>query len=504
MQMFSTRNPKDLKAGVSSGLKSIAKGVLAGTVSLVASPIMGAKEQGIKGFAKGACAGVAGAVVLPVTGVVVGSVQMVRGAVNTPSAIRESYAGKEWDQDERKWREKPTLALIVDDPVFADARARNVQHTLDGATHEDTTDYYELLGVDRGATRDVIKKQYFLLAKRYHPDKNPGNEASKEIFQKLGEAYQVLSDPELRARYDARGREGVADVDFMASGEFFTMLFGSARFEAFTGELMLTTLMRYGGDITTSQRERLHQLRLETVSKNLLKYVDDLWQSGEADYRAHMKQLAEVSLGTAEYGSVMLLTLGRVYRNTARRVRGNFVEGFKAGWDAQRDKLSTAYNAASAGVKVMSHQQKLERKMKEKREEAASSLAGSAAADVDVGWEEAMEAESLPLMLDAMWAANALDIQSAVSDACRKVLKEKGAPKKLLQERAEALEIMGDVFLSVGKSLQDVERMGERELSERQQRQRAAQEKVERAMLRMVQAQDEREHGGHDVDTSPM
>jgi curved DNA-binding protein len=66
-------------------------------------------------------------------------------------------------------------------------------------------DYYKVLGVDRNATEDQIKRNYRKLALEYHPDRNPGNKASEEKFKEINEAYQVLSDPEKKARYDQLG-----------------------------------------------------------------------------------------------------------------------------------------------------------------------------------------------------------------------------------------------------------------------------------------------------------
>jgi curved DNA-binding protein len=66
-------------------------------------------------------------------------------------------------------------------------------------------DYYKILGVDRKASENEIKRAYRKLALKYHPDRNPGDKQAEEKFKEINEAYQVLSDPEKRARYDQLG-----------------------------------------------------------------------------------------------------------------------------------------------------------------------------------------------------------------------------------------------------------------------------------------------------------
>ena len=66
-------------------------------------------------------------------------------------------------------------------------------------------DYYEVLGVDKNATEDQIKKAYRTIAIKYHPDRNPGNKEAEEKFKEAAEAYDVLHDPQKRQQYDQFG-----------------------------------------------------------------------------------------------------------------------------------------------------------------------------------------------------------------------------------------------------------------------------------------------------------
>ena len=93
-------------------------------------------------------------------------------------------------------------------------------------------DYYEVLGVSRTASADEVKKSYRKLAIKFHPDKNPGDEAAEEKFKEASEAYQILSNQDSRAKYDRFGhgafQGGGSAHDFSGFAEdIFGDIFGA-------------------------------------------------------------------------------------------------------------------------------------------------------------------------------------------------------------------------------------------------------------------------------------
>ncbi|KAJ5806725.1 Heat shock protein DnaJ N-terminal [Penicillium riverlandense] len=118
------------------------------------------------------------------------------------------------------------------------------------------TAYYDVLGVPPTASELEIKKAYRKLAITTHPDKNPGDETAHERFQAIGEAYQVLSNEDLRKRYDKFGKEdAMPGGGFEDPSEFFSMIFGGDAFVDLIGEISLMKDLTATMDITVEQME---------------------------------------------------------------------------------------------------------------------------------------------------------------------------------------------------------------------------------------------------------
>ncbi|MBE6216815.1 MAG: molecular chaperone DnaJ [Bacteroidales bacterium] len=147
-------------------------------------------------------------------------------------------------------------------------------------------DYYEVLGVDKNASADEIKKAYRKLAVKYHPDKNPGDKAAEEKFKEAAEAYSVLSDADKKAKYDQFGHAGVEGAGPDFSGGFGNLndilndLFGGAFGGGFGGGF--GGFGGFGGGRGGQRQQRVYRgrdirvrvkLTLEEIAKGVEKEV---------------------------------------------------------------------------------------------------------------------------------------------------------------------------------------------------------------------------------------
>lgn len=480
--LFSTRKPKDGWAGLSSGLKSVAKGTAAGIASLIAQPIVGAQQDGFRGFVTGLGTGVASAVALPVMGVAVGAYQMTRGVVNSAEAMRSSNQGKIWDERRREWYFYYLDKEWEEIQAMEAARGGGASSAGGVAANERQVkdrEFYDLLNVSTSATQADIKKAYYKEARKCHPDKNPDDPEAAKNFQKLGQAYQILSNEESRRNYDRNGKSENAGEETHQQMDplvFFAVMFGSHLVEPYIGELWIANTA------DTLMKDVIDQSQTDTVEDEADEVMGKKASSEEAEFRQRkrevkcamniVKRVSDFSSGIVseedfakscreEAATIVKGTFGDVFCNTigfALQVESEEFLGFKTSFlgmegHAARAKknmkmmnnnmqiVSAGVKAASKGQKAIKEVESVQRGMKDGVE-----LTPEQQAELT----EKME-ESLPAILELAWAINVRDISKTLKEVCYKIFTDASVSQEERLKRAEGILILGREFYEAGK-----------------------------------------------------
>ena len=123
----------------------------------------------------------------------------------------------------------------------------------DGLPKPVDTELYEALEVAPEATPSEIKRAYFLLARKWHPDKNKDDPEAEEKFKSISQAYEVLSDDEKRLRYHKYGKKGLGEAGFTDPRELFMMMFGGGKFDDIFGEISFLSQAAGGEEVSWGQ-----------------------------------------------------------------------------------------------------------------------------------------------------------------------------------------------------------------------------------------------------------
>jgi molecular chaperone DnaJ len=191
-------------------------------------------------------------------------------------------------------------------------------------------DYYEILGVPKNASTDEIKKAYRQLAMKYHPDRNPGSKEAEEKFKEAAEAYEVLTDPEKKARYDRYGHEGMKGgyggfegFDFDLSDALRTFMEGFGGFGDFFGSSRGRSGPETGNDLQIHIQLTLQEVATGTEKKIKIKRMARCEQCGGSGARsAGGIRTCSICNGTGQVKQVSRSFLGQFVNVTTCRQCG--------------------------------------------------------------------------------------------------------------------------------------------------------------------------------------
>lgn len=287
---------------------------------------------------------------------------------------------------------------------------------------------YDVLGVTPDATPSMIKKAYYLKARKCHPDRNPDDPEATAKFQKLGEAYQVLSNEQTRAAYDAHGAEALGEGTFESvdPSQLFDMLFGSDQFEFLVGELSLASTASNVDEDGNSPPDELlvsiQRTRVKKLTEGLIRILEP-WIDGEKEAFSKWAATKAACMVEANSGAAMLYCIGQIYARKADIFLGkNHLFGLPSvisslGYSSQ--KLSTKARAEGAAIKVLEKQRKMQERVNKLESEGRA---------IDEEEAQRMALDMVENAFDMMWKITVVDIQSTLDEVVNSILDGRDVP----------------------------------------------------------------------------
>uniref|UniRef100_A0A1D1XJY5 Putative J domain-containing protein C3E7.11c n=1 Tax=Anthurium amnicola TaxID=1678845 RepID=A0A1D1XJY5_9ARAE len=325
------------------------------------------------------------------------------------------------------------------------------------------TELYDTLGVSPTASSSEIKKQYYKLALQFHPDKNKSPDAEQQ-FKKISDAYQILSNPDLRQKYNEYGG-AEPEGGFVNPEDFFKQQFGGDRFVDIIGEISIGRDMKevlqsaaaeeMNGDLSEEgkvrnksnneeEREKIRQQRVEKLVSNLVQklsmYVDSRDQNDErrAEQFRNVIELEAEDLKAESYGVELLHAIGFTYSLKAKQyLGGEQIFGLPRFGHILREKG----HVFSETISTLRSAIDLQNSFKELQKAEQEGLEGVE--------KNKLEEATASKGLTALWKGSKLEVEGVLREVCDRVLSDSNVPKDVLRKRAEALKIIGVVYESV-------------------------------------------------------
>ncbi|KAI0366481.1 DnaJ-domain-containing protein [Pilatotrama ljubarskyi] len=345
------------------------------------------------------------------------------------------------------------------------------------------TRYYDLLEVSVDATTDDIKKAYRRLAIKHHPDKNRDDPHAEERFKEIAIAYQTLSDPELRRKYNEFGaKESAPEGGFVDPEEIFSTIFGGERFVPIIGHISLAKDMKAalqeeeenesenvprdakGREILSPEEkarreekarkaaaekaaaraERVQKL-VENLDRKLSIFTESAASPNDPQVSESFRTICRLEaeeLKKESYGAELLQAIGFVYVQKAKHyMASNQTFLGMGGW---LHNVQGKYHVFSETVSTLRAAMELKNVFEQIQ---AAERAGNLSPEE----KQRLEEQAAEKGIQTLFKGAKLEIESVLRETCDRILEDPGIPRPKAQLRAVALQILGEAYMSVRK-----------------------------------------------------
>ncbi|RDB22331.1 DnaJ-like protein 1 [Hypsizygus marmoreus] len=347
------------------------------------------------------------------------------------------------------------------------------------------TEYYDILGVTVDASTDDIKKAYRRLAIKHHPDKNPDDPLAEERFKAIAIAYQTLSDPTLRHKYNEFGsKESAPEGGFVDPEEVFGAIFGGERFTSIIGQISLARDMKAalqeaeeaegegegkikdakGREILTDEekaakdekerkkaaekaaarKDRVQKL-VQNLERKLSIFTESATGPNDPDVSSSWRTICELEaedLKRESYGVELLNAVGFVYAAKAKHHLATYqtflgVGGWLHGVQGKYHVFSETVSTLRSAIELKAVFDQIQ----------AAEKAGNMSPEE----KKRLEEQAAEKGLQALFKGTKLEIESVLRETCDRVLEDPSISREKAELRAVALQILGESFLAVKK-----------------------------------------------------
>ncbi len=437
INLFIVKRPKHAVDGLLIGISNFLRGALLSVGSLICLPIFGSIKEGGIGFLKGSVVGLISSVVFLIGGIGLSSSQFIRGIFETKDYILEGIINnKTWEEDDRIWihydikQEEQELISINEENLLKTNNQENdnlINNFINEESVKDTY-YYDALNVHPNSTYSEIRKSYYRLSLQCHPDKQTEENKinSSKQFNLISQAYSILSNPELRKKYDNQGITNQdKNIDRVIDSNFiFSVIFGNEKFLNLVGQLNLELISNLDKNATPEYVKIKQKKRELTLSLHLINIISNFNQDNQQDFIDEITKLKQELIQNMA-GTFLLHKIGSIYIDQLK-----FYSSFPNSFIHNQQTYFTNLNNKINLIK---------------------SIKNSIIISLNKNDNSELKNEDLDTFIETIWLIVLEDLERTIKNVIKRIIIQFDLSNEERKRRIDAIKLIGNNFLSNDK-----------------------------------------------------